>query len=397
LLKKRYFFLKLNRKCSSQMINKRLLIKNLLAHNDENSFYDKKRQLNLHTKEGKSKFLKHICALSNSNPANNSYIVVGVEDQENEIVGADFFDDSHIQNLINAYLENPPKIQYENIPFPNLPKDKVIGLVTIKPKNKISSFKKGIHTIAAHSVFIRIGSNTTPTENKIEKNYLNTETVIDLENNSRNNIKYTLDGFFDFMNYRHKDMAPKYKVFKELFVICWAGIPKIVRDKTFLSRVDIELINEHIKLFYSAQDVVTIYFDENTFTIIEYVPLGLNDKTSYYPLEQQTIYFFENGYYKIESKMLFEPPTFNKKMLFHIYNSNEALIDKLKKGIQLNPRELKDLENLPSTFMICYLNGFEDAKNKLIDTKTYLKAFPTVYLSFKEAMRILRKMKYDVQ
>ena len=42
------------------MINKRLLIKNLLAHNDENSFYDKKRQLNLHTKEGKAKFLKHI-------------------------------------------------------------------------------------------------------------------------------------------------------------------------------------------------------------------------------------------------------------------------------------------------------------------------------------------------
>lgn len=379
------------------MINKRLLIKNLLAHNDENSFYDKKRQLNLHTKEGKSKFLKHICALSNSNPANNSYIVVGVEDQDNEIIGADFFDDSHIQNLINAYLDNPPKIQYENVPFPNLPKDKVIGLVTIKPKNKISSFKKGIHTIPAHSTFIRIGSNTTPTEDKIEKNYLNTATVIDLENNSRNNIKYTLDGFFDFMNYRHKDMDPKYKVFKELFVICWAGIPKTVREKTFLSRVDIELINEHIKLFYSAQDVITISFDENSFTIIEYVPLGLNDKTSFYPLEQQTIFFFENGYYKIESKMLFEPPAFNKKMLFHIYNNNLAIVSKLKKDIQLSSREQKDLENLPSTFMICYLNGFEDAKQKLIDAKTHLKPFPSVYLSFKEAMRILRKMKYDVQ
>ncbi|KQB43260.1 putative transcriptional regulator with HTH domain-containing protein [Flavobacterium daejeonense] len=379
------------------MINKRLLIKNLLAHNDENSFYDKKRQLNLHTKEGKSKFLKHICALSNSNPANNSYIVVGVEDQDNEIIGADFFDDSHIQNLINAYLDNPPKIQYENVPFPNLPKDKVIGLVTIKPKNKISSFKKGIHTIPAHSTFIRIGSNTTPTEDKIEKNYLNTATVIDLENNSRNNIKYTLDGFFDFMNYRHKDMDPKYKVFKELFVICWAGIPKTVRGKTFLSRVDIELINEHIKLFYSAQDVITISFDENSFTIIEYVPLGLNDKTSFYPLEQQTIFFFENGYYKIESKMLFEPPAFNKKMLFHIYNNNLAIVSKLKKDIQLSSREQKDLENLPSTFMICYLNGFEEAKQKLIDAKTHLKPFPSVYLSFKEAMRILRKMKYDVQ
>ncbi|MFC5682005.1 DUF5929 domain-containing protein [Flavobacterium sp. MAHUQ-51] len=379
------------------MINKRLLIKNLLAHNDENSFYDKKRQLNLHTKEGKSKFLKHICGLSNSNPANNSYIVVGVEDQDNEIIGTDFFDDSHIQNLVNAYLDNPPKIQYENVPFPNLPKDKVIGLVTIKPKNKVSSFKKGIHTIPAHSIFIRRGSNTTPTEDKIEKNYLNTATVIDLENNSRNNIQYTLDGFYDFMNSRHKNMDPKYKVFKELFVICWAGIPKTVRDKTFLSRVDIELINEHIKLFYSAQDVVTISFDQNSFTIIEYIPLGLNDKTSFYPLEQQTIYFFENGYYKIESKMLFEPPVFNKKMLFHIYNSNEALVNKLKKGMQLTPRELKDLENLPSTFMICYLNGFDDAKRKLIDAKTYLKPFPAIYSLFKEAMRVLRKMKYDVQ
>ncbi len=50
------------------MINKRILIKNLLSHNDECSFYDKKRQLNMHTREGKAKFLKHICALSNSNP-----------------------------------------------------------------------------------------------------------------------------------------------------------------------------------------------------------------------------------------------------------------------------------------------------------------------------------------
>ena len=86
------------------MLNKRLLIKNLLAHNDENSFYDKKRQLNLHSKEGKAKFLKHICALSNSNPKNNSYIIIGVEDEDNRIVGVDFFDDSKIQNLINYKL-----------------------------------------------------------------------------------------------------------------------------------------------------------------------------------------------------------------------------------------------------------------------------------------------------
>jgi hypothetical protein len=379
------------------MINKRILIKNLLAHNDESSFYDKKRQLNLHTREGKAKFLKHICALSNSNPTNNSYIVVGVEDHNNIIVGDDFFDDSRIQNLVNAFLENPPKIQYENVPFPNLPKDKVIGLVTIKPKRKTSYFKKGIHTIVANSVFIRRGSNTMPIEGEVEKNYQNTETVIGIENNSRNSIGYTLDGVIDFMNFRHKDMSPKYKVFKELFVICWAGIAKKSRDKTYLSRVDIELINEQIKLFYSAQDVVEITFDEDTFTIIEYVPLGLNDKTSYYPLEKQTIRFFENGYYKIEREMLFQPPEFNKKMLYHIYNTNISLLDKLKKGLSLSEREYKDLENLPSTFMICYLNGFEEAKQKLIDAKPLIKPFTQVYLSFKEALRILRKMKYDVQ
>ena len=378
------------------MINKRLLIKNLLAHNDESSFYDKKRQLNLHTREGKAKFLKHICALSNSNPTNNSYIVVGVEDQDNEIVGDDFFDDSRIQNLVNAFLENPPKIQYENVPFPNLPKDKVVGLVTIKPKNRVSFFKKGIHTILPNTIFMRRGSNSTPLEGPLEKNYQNTETVIGIENNSRNSIAYTLDGVMDFMTVKHKDISPKYKVFKELFVICWAGIKRKVREQTFFSRVDIALINEQVKLFYSAQDDVTIEYDDHTFTIVEYVPIGLNDKTSYYPLEKQTIRFFDNGYYKIEREMLFEPPEFNKKMLFHIYNSNIALLDKLSKGIVLAERELRDLQHLPSTFMICHLNGFEEAKQKLINAKILLKPFPKVYVSFKEAMRILRKMKYDV-
>ena len=381
------------------MINKRLLVKNLLAHNDESSFYDKKRQLNLHTKEGKGKFLKHICALSNSNPTNNSYIVVGVEDRDNSIVGDDFFDDSRIQNLVNAYLENPPRIQYENVPFPHLPKDKVVGLVTIRPATKLSFFRKSIHTIPMGSIFVRRGSNSIPVDYElaavpVELNNRNTEIVASIENASRNSIELTLDGVIDFINNRHKDIDSNYKVFKELFVICWAGIPKRVRQQTFLSRVDIELINEQVKLFYSAQDEVIINFDDDSFTIVEYVPLGLNDRTSYYPLERQTIRFLDSGSYKIEGEMLFEPPQFNKRMLHHIYNSNLALLAKLEKALELNPRELRDLENLPSTFMICHLNGFSEAKQRLIDAKLLLKPFPAVYLSFKESLRILRKMKY---
>ena len=379
------------------MINKRLLIKNLLAHNDECSFYDKKRQLNLHSREGKAKFLKHICALSNANFFNNSYIVVGVDDADNEIVGTDFFDDSKIQNLVNAFLENAPKIQYENVSFPQLAKDKVVGLVTIKSSNKIAAFKKNIHTIFKDSVFIRIGSNSVPTSSKIPFSKQNIETVISIENNSRNSIGYTLNGVLDFINVRHKDMYSEYKVFKELFVVCWSGNPKKNKDKTYYSRVDIELINEQIQLFYSAQDEISISYTDNTFVITEYLLLGLNDKTSFYPLEQVTITFFDNGYYKIENEILFDPPQFNKKMLYHIYNANLSLLDKLSKNTTLSSREQKDLDYLPTNLMISYLNGFESAKQKLIDAKMLLKPYPNIYISFKEALRVLRKMKYDKQ
>jgi hypothetical protein len=380
------------------MINRRLLIKNLLAHHDESSFYDKKRQLNLHTKEGKAKFLKHICALSNSNLFNNSYIVVGVEDQDNQLIGDDFFDDSRIQNLVNAYLENPPEIQYENVPFPNLPKDKVIGLVTIKKKKKSQAafFKKNIHTITAKTRYIRIGSNSIPNEGPVDQSKLNKEIVCGIENISRNNIAYTLDGVLDFINIRHKDIWSKYKVFNELFVICWAGIQKKVGDTTYLSRVDIELINEQIKLFYSALDVVTIAYDLHSFTITEFVPIEVNKTINYYPLEKQTLHFFDNGFYKIDREMLFNPPAFDKKTLHHVYNTNLALLKKLTNNISLTAPELQDLENLPSTFMICYINGFDEAKHKLIDAKPLLKPYPSIYLSFKESLRILRKMKYDL-
>jgi hypothetical protein len=201
------------------------------------------------------------------------------------------------------------------------------------------------------------------------------------------------------MNTRHKDLESNYKVFKELFVVCWAGNKKKVRDKMYYSRVDIELVNEQVKLFYSALDEVSIAFDEDSFSITEYVCLGLNDKTSFYPLEKVVLTFFDNGYYKIDSQLLFEPPQYNKKMLHHIYNSNITLLNKLQKGIVLQPAEKRDLLNVPHTLMICYLNGFEEAKQKLIDAKVYLKQFenPIVYLSFKEVMRILRKMKYNTK
>ncbi len=378
------------------MINKRLLVKNLLAHNDENSFYDKKRFIDIGQKEGKAKFLKHVCALANSNPKNNSFIVIGVEDEENKIVGVDFFDDSKIQNLVNAYLDNPPLISYENIPFPHLPEGKVVGLVTIKSNGKVCALRKNIWKYYGGMVFFREGSISMPKAYNITLKDINSSAVATIEQHAKNNIELTLDGVIDFMNHRHRDLESNYKVFKEQFVVCWAGNQKKVKGQTYFSRVDIELINEQVKLFYSTFDEITIAYNEDSFTTMEYVQLGLGDEQKYYPLEKMVLTFEDNGTYQIQSDLLFDPPQYDRKTLLHILNANKAVIQKMEKNIALAPSEIRDLRHLPDTYLICYLNGLEEAKDQMEAARPLLKKYdPKIYQSLKESLRILRKIKYS--
>lgn len=378
------------------MINKRLLIKNLLAHNSENSFYDKKRQIDLGEKEGKAKFLKHVCALSNSNPHNNSFIVIGVEDADNSITGVDFFDDSKIQNLVNAYLDNPPLISYENIPFPHLPDDLVVGLVTVRPNNeKICSLRKNLWKYTAGTAFYREGSISMPAAFSTKLKNNNEEVVASIEAHSRNNIELTLDGVFDFYS-KHEDLNPGYKVFKEYFVVCWSGKKKVVKDKSYFSRVDIALINEQVKLFYSELDEVSISISADAFKIVEFVKLGLKEQYKYYPLEEVEIHFNDNATYEMKTNLLFEPPQFEKKTLHHIFNTNNALLNKLRAKMELSPHEEKDLFNLPATYLICYFNGFKDAIERMEEARKELKEHSDkVYQQYKESLRILRKVKYN--
>ena len=378
------------------MINKRLLIKNLLAHNSENSFYDKKRQINLSNKEGKAKFLKHICALANSNPENNSYMVIGVEDEDNAIKGVDFFDDSKIQNLINAYLEHPPLVSYENIPFPHLSDDLVVGLVSIRPTHgQVCSLRKNIWKYPAGTVFYREGSISISADFGNGLKNKNKETVASIEAHSQNNIEMTLDGVFDFFG-KHEDIDPAYKVFKEYFVVCWSGKKKSVKQDTYYSRVDIALINEQVKLFYSELDEVKIDISEDSFSILEFVRLGLNEQYKYYPLEEVGIVFRDNATYEMTSNVVFEPPQFEKKTLFHIYNINNALINKLRQGEKLTAHEENDLYNLPTTYLLCYFNGFEDSIERLEAAREQLKNYNgKVYQQYKDSLRILRKVKYN--
>ena len=379
------------------MVNKRLLIKTLLSHTDENSFYDKKQKLNISSKIGKTKFIKHICALSNSNPENNSYIVVGVEDETNKILGVDFYDDSKIQNLVNAYLSNPPKIQYENIGFPKLQKHKVIGLITILPTPAITYFKKNAWKYPRGTAFYRRGSNSMPTTGGFELRNTNKPIVESIEKIASNNIELTLNGVFDFIKNHNVEYNPQYKVFKEQFVVCWAGKKETVDDKTFFSRVDIELINEQVRLFYSSLDLVSIEYNSSSFIITEYVKLGINDVYDYYPLEKTIIHFKDNGKHNMVTELLFEAPAYDRKVLHHIFNTNNTILEKLKLNRPLTNAEKEDFDKFPTTYLICALNEFDEAKTKLQSSKPYLRALEdkTAYILFKESMRVLRKVKYQ--
>ena len=379
------------------MINKRLLIKNLLSHNDENSFYDKKQKLSFSAKDGKAKFLKHICALSNSNPENNSFIVIGIEDEENKIIGVDFYDDSKIQNLVNAYLKNPPKIEYENVPFPKLPRHKVIGLVTIYPNNKITSLLKNTWKYKKDTTFYRRGSNSIPISTNFELRNTNKDIVAAIEKNASNNIELTLDGVFDFINNHKPAYNPQYKVFNEQFVVCWAGEKKIINNEEFFSRVDIELINEQVKLFFSALDDVQISYNKQSFIITEYIYLGLEKQEELYPLEKTIINFKENGKHDIVKEFLFVPPKFEVNTMQQIYNTCKLIIKKIDQNILLSKTEQETVLRLPTNLLICFLHGYLDATEQLKRAKNYIKELEdkTTYLKYKEAMRVIRKMKYN--
>ena len=52
---------------------------------------------------------------------------------------------------------------------------------------------------------------------------------------------------------------------------------------------------------------------------------------------------------------------------------------------------------LPTNYLICFLNGFLDATEQLKKAKNYMRNLEdkTTYIKYKEAMRVIRKVKYN--
>lgn len=376
------------------MINKRLLIKNLLSHNDENSFFDKKVLVDLVSNEGKSKILKHISALSNSNPENNSYLIIGIDNDTNDIKGVDFLDDSKIQNLVKSYLTNPPIVRYENIYFPDLPKNKTIGLLTINPCEELTYFSKSISKITSGSAYYRQGSNSIQIEKDYAIDISNKKTVTELENFSKVSLKQLLDDLFDFYKIWGADYHPKYKVYKDQFVVCWSGYSNIFDNENYLSEVDIRILNEGSSFFYSAIKWVKLLITDNDFMVTEFVNLGFNDSYKLYPLETLTLSFEESGRYFFKCEIIFGPPRFKKNEIEKLYSESKELERKIIDGWKIETQEdLTLYEGLANYFLICYLNGIAQSKEDLINSEKYLDGAAAEWRS--DCLRILEK--YEIK
>jgi len=179
--------------------------------------------------------------------------------------------------------------------------------------------------------------------------------------------------------------------------LCWAGEKKIIKGEEFFTRVDIELINEQVRLFFSSLDEVQISYNNSSFIITEFISLGIEAEEKHYPLEKTIINFKENGKHDIVTAFLFESPMFDDIMIQHIYHNNNVIISKIEAGIPLSVIEHEDVLRLPKNYLLCFFNGYSDAVQQLKKAKEYIKSIEdkTTYIKYKEAMRIFRKVKYS--
>jgi hypothetical protein len=352
------------------MINKRLLIKNIISHNDEGTFYEKKSEIDIKTDRGRSKILKAISALSNSNPDNDSFLIFGIRDGTNEIIGVGFVDDSRIQDLVKSFLSNPPILIYENIPFPDLHTGRSIGLLTIRPSIERTYFKKKIWKIEAKTSYYRKGSKSIPNDEDFYTDKSNEETVKLLKNNSRNDYKMILGGVHEFFKSTHSEYNPQFLLFQEQFAVCWSGWPDTYGDKKCYCEVDIQIINENKRIFFSAVHYVDVKIMDTSMKVIRFEPLGFDDNFKLYPIEETRIIFQSNGTYKITENFIFSPPQFEKKKVIELYSRTKRYVENFKKKRVSDEDDFG--EGIANYFLICYLNGIDEARDDFMDGRNYL-------------------------
>ena len=125
--------------------------------------------------------------------------------------------------------------------------------------------------------------------------------------------------------------------------------------------------------------------------------LGIDKQETHYPLEKTIIHFKDNGKLDIVKEFLFVPPKFDPTVIAHIFTNSNRIVSKIAHKKPLSVTEHEDVLRLPTNYLISYLYGHLEAPNQLRKAKEYIKNLPdkTTYMKYKDAMRVLRKVKYS--
>jgi hypothetical protein len=159
-----------------------------------------------------------------------------------------------------------------------------------------------------------------------------------------------------------------------------------------LTEVDVRIVNEASRLFYSAVQWVDIKTTDSEFVILEYKVLGFDNNFTLYPFEETKIIFHENGNFNISTEIIFNPPKFDNDAIKVLYSKTKDFESKIVRGDKID--YAKDLDfylGIANYFLICYFNGINEAKTDLLNSSKYLDGAAGEWQS--ECVEILEKFK----
>lgn len=382
------------------MINRRKLIQLILSEiNDEKTYFDFKREINLESERGKAKLVKSIISLANSNHLNNSYLIIGIDDKTRERVEVNYTDDQKLQQLVKNYISPQINVSYENVPFPHSFGKEILGLIIISPSNAIFKVKKDIWKLKKDEAYRRSGSEITLIEEGLDSEYKINEELISLEKIASVKLKYLVDELVQFYHESSSSMNPNHLVYNDQHIICYSGYKEEdncgFKDGLILSEVFLHHIGEGISFFWSALEYVTINANSNNFIVTEYKRLFWHQTDLYSPYKKTEIIFFDDGKYEIKKEKVFSPPAVKQEEIDQLLNDYKSALEEIKEGGRIDDRKYNGrFDFYPYELLIAILNDSVEAEVLFND---YLlgKADGVVAESYSDAKNILREIRED--
>lgn len=381
------------------MINRRKLIQLIISEiHSEKTYFDYKREIDLESEVGKAKLVKSIAALANSNPLNNSYLIVGIDDETHKVLSAKYTDDQKLQQLVRNYLDPQIQISYENVPFPNSFGNSFLGLITISPSALKFEIKKDIWKIKKGEIYARSGSEIIKFDQKSSLELKVNDELISLEKRASVKLKYVIDELVKFYQDSSQAYYPQHVVYNDQHIICYSGYKEEdgygYKEGIMLSEVWLHHIGEGISLFWTALEYVVIDANPNTFVVTEYKRLFWQDKDFYSPYKRTEISFLDDGKYEIKKEKIFSAPLVPQEeinILINDYKNSLIEFSKSKDDVHLDRGSLGRLEIYPYELLIAILNGSTEAK-ALFDNYLDSQAYGVVAESYRDARNILNEI-----